>query len=95
MANLFIEGVQRILKFIPQAVMGGFITGIGTTIIAMQIPKLFGGTAGRGEIIELFIHMVSQAMAHFHLLSLALGLFTIVIILVCRRMVPRLPMPAI
>ncbi|MBE6050149.1 MAG: hypothetical protein E7214_05660 [Clostridium sp.] len=28
--------------------MGGFITGIGTTIILMQIPKLMGGTSGRG-----------------------------------------------
>ena len=86
---------QRILKFISQAVMGGFITGIGVTIICMQVPKLFGGTAGRGEIIELLIHIVKEAMAHFHLLSLALGIGTIALILFHRRVAPRFPMPAV
>ena len=28
---------------------GGFITGICSTIILMQVPKLMGGTAGVGE----------------------------------------------
>lgn len=37
--------------------MGGFITGICTTIILMQVPKLMGGTAGTGELSELAEHI--------------------------------------
>ena len=32
----------RIVKYISAPVMGGFISGVGMTIILMQLPKLFG-----------------------------------------------------
>ena len=86
---------NRLMKFISQPVMGGFITGIGITIICMQIPKLYGGTSGSGEIVELLIHIYDQAVKSFHLPSLLLGLGTIVIILLSRHFVPKLPMQAI
>ncbi len=38
--------------------MGGFITGICTTIILMQVPKLMGGSAGTGEFLELAEHII-------------------------------------
>ena len=34
----------KLVNYISAPVMGGFITGICTTIILMQIPKLFGGS---------------------------------------------------
>lgn len=40
----------KLVNYISAPVMGGFITGICTTIILMQVPKLFGGTAGTGEL---------------------------------------------
>ena len=40
----------KLVNFISAPVMGGFITGICTTIILMQVPKLMGGTAGVGEL---------------------------------------------
>ena len=40
--------------------MGGFITGICTTIILMQVPKLMGGTAGVGELFELAEHIAEK-----------------------------------
>ena len=43
----------RVVAYISTPVMGGFISGISATIIFMQIPKLLGGTSGRGEIDEL------------------------------------------
>lgn len=86
---------DRVLKFISEPVMGGFITGIGTTIILMQAPKLFGGSAGKGEALELLKHLVSEGMHDFHFLSLALGLTTIIIILLSRHFFPKLPMQAI
>ena len=35
----------KLVNYISAPVMGGFITGICTTIILMQVPKLMGGTA--------------------------------------------------
>lgn len=83
---------NRVLKFISQPVMGGFITGIGTTIICMQLPKLFGGNAGRGEIIELLLHLAHQAADSFHLLSFVIGCATIALILTSKHFFPKLPM---
>ena len=91
----FILKANRLLKFISQPVMGGFITGIGITIIVMQLPKLFGGTSGSGEIVELVIHIIEQVKKTFHLPSLLLGLSTILIILLSRHFFPKLPMQAI
>lgn len=47
----------KLVNFISAPVMGGFITGICTTIILMQVPKLMGGTAGVGELFELAEHI--------------------------------------
>ena len=43
----------KLVNYISEPVMGGFITGICTTIILMQVPKLMGGSAGTGEFLEL------------------------------------------
>ena len=50
---LFLFRAGRIVRYISIPVMGGFISGVGATIIMMQVPKLFGGNAGTGEIIVL------------------------------------------
>ena len=91
----YIFSANKILKFISQPVMGGFITGIGVTIIMMQVPKLFGGDAGTGELVELLIHALTEAEKGVNLLSLLLGLGTIGIILVMKKLAPKLPMQAI
>ena len=48
----------KLVNYISAPVMGGFITGICTTIILMQVPKLMGGTAGTGELFELAEHIL-------------------------------------
>lgn len=88
----FLLRADRVLKFISEPVMGGFITGIGLTIICMQIPKLFGGSAGSGEFAELALHIAAQARAGFHPLSFGLGTATIVLLLAGRKICPRLPL---
>ena len=82
----------RFVRFISAPVMGGFISGIGCTIILMQVPKLFGGTSGRGEVTELLPHIWSELLRCFNPLSLFLGILTIVIITVCRKHIPKVPM---
>ncbi|MFR1256116.1 MAG: SulP family inorganic anion transporter, partial [Eubacterium sp.] len=53
----YIMKAGKLVSFISAPVMGGFITGICTTIILMQAPKLMGGTAGTGEFPELASHI--------------------------------------
>ena len=53
----------KLVNFISTPVMGGFISGICTTIILMQVPKILGGTAGTGELLELAEH-IAETAAH-------------------------------
>ena len=90
-----IVGLGRLVKFISSPVMGGFITGICCTIILMQIPKLYGGDSGRGELHELLKHIYKSAGAGIHIPSLILGIGTIVIILGSKKLIPAVPMSAV
>ena len=91
----FLLRADRIINFISEPVMGGFISGISTTIILMQVPKLFGGSVTHGEAVELLLHIVRQAETSFNLPSLVLGLGTVLILLVTRKLCPKIPMQPI
>lgn len=84
----------RIVKYISTPVMGGFISGVGLTIILMQVSKLFGGGAGTGELPGLLLHIKGQLTA-FHLPSAILGFGTVFIILICKKYIPKVPMTVI
>ena len=84
----------RIVSYISTPVMGGFISGVGLTIILMQVPKLFGGNPGTGELFALLENIGAQ-LPEFHLLSFALGMGTILIILVSKKYIPKIPMTVI
>jgi len=84
----------RIVKFISNPVMGGFISGVGLTIILMQIPKLFGGSAGTGEVFVLIPHIIEE-FANFNWVSCALGIGTVVIILIFKKFLPKFPMSVV
>ncbi|BBF43622.1 sulfate permease [Lachnospiraceae bacterium KM106-2] len=87
----YVVKAGRVVNYISTPVMGGFISGIACTIILMQVPKLMGGTSGSGELFELLEHIFHSA-AHIHILSLVLGIVTLVIILVSKRFAPKFPM---
>ena len=91
---LFFLKAGRIVKYISVPVMGGFISGVGTTIILMQVPKLFGGSPGTGEITVLLTNIIEQRES-FHLLSFILGLGTVLIILICKKFIPKIPMTVV
>ena len=84
----------RVVKYISVPVMGGFISGVGFTIILMQIPKLFGGNPGTGVLLTLLINIVSE-MKNFNMLSAVLGIGTVIIILVCKKYIPKIPMTVV
>ena len=81
----------KLVNYISAPVMGGFITGICTTIILMQIPKLFGGSAGVGEFFELAVH-IGESLEKLNLPSLLLGLFALFILLLFKKLIPKFPM---
>lgn len=81
----------KLVNYISAPVMGGFITGICTTIILMQIPKLFGGGAGVGEFFELALH-IGESLEKLNLPSLLLGLFALFILLLSKKLIPKFPM---
>ena len=84
----------RAVKYISVPVMGGFITGICLEIITMQLPKLFGGDPGTGELPELLIHLFKE-FKKFSFISFIMGLVTIIIILFVRKLAPKIPMSVI
>ncbi len=74
----------RLLRFVPTAVMVGFVSAIGINIILGQLPHLTGAV-GHGDnrlsrSIDLLIHP-----ARFSWPTLVVGLVTIVLIVVLKR----------
>lgn len=84
---------DRIVDFISTPVMGGFISGIAVTIILMQIPKLLGGSAGTGELLELLRHL-AETVLHINGVSFILGILALAVLIVGKRLVPKFPMAA-
>ena len=91
---LYFLKAGRIVRYISTPVMGGFISGVGLTIILMQVPKLFGGAPGTGEVLSLLENIWDEGV-HFHALSFALGFGTVAIILLCKKWIPKVPMTVV
>ena len=84
----------KLVNYISAPVMGGFITGICTTIILMQSPKLIGGTAGTGELFEL-LHHLWKALWHINIPSLIMGGIALAILIATKRIAPKFPMAVV
>ena len=91
---LYFLKAGKIVQYISESVMAGFVSGICCTIILMQIPKLFGGTSGTGEGIELIRHMIAQ-LHLFNPVSALLGISTIAVIMLGKKFIPKVPMSVI
>lgn len=81
----------KLVNFISAPVMGGFITGICTTIILMQIPKLMGGSTGTGELIELVEHIIKTCES-INIPSLIIGIASLIILLISKKFITKFPM---
>ena len=84
----------KLVNYISAPVMGGFITGICTTIILMQVPKILGGTSGTGEFFELAEHIIETA-SHINTTSLILGIAALIILFVSKKVIPKFPMAVV
>lgn len=90
----FIFKAGKLVGYISTPVMGGFISGICTTIILMQVPKLMGASAGTGELPELAKH-IYEAIPNANIPSIILGAVTLCILLVCKKFFPKFPMAVV
>ena len=90
----YIMKAGKLVNYISAPVMGGFITGICTTIILMQLAKLMGGTAGTGELPELAVH-IARTAEQINVPSLIMGIAALAILLLSKKRIPKFPMAVV
>jgi high affinity sulfate transporter 1 len=79
-----------IANFLSQPILTGYLNGIALIIIVGQLQKLFGYT---GEAEEFFPKLAefTDKFDQSHLPTLALGIGLLAVLLVLRKVAPRLP----
>jgi high affinity sulfate transporter 1 len=77
-------------NFISEPVFKGFIVGLALTIIAGQLPKLFGVPGGSGEFFGKVIGLIEN-LSQTNLPTLAVGLVSLVIVLGLKVAAPKVP----
>ena len=88
-----IAGLLRLgflANFISEPVLKGFIIGLALTIIIGQVPKLFGVDRGEGNFFRQlwdFLGNLGETQGR----TLAIGLASLVLVLVLRRFAPIVP----
>jgi high affinity sulfate transporter 1 len=88
LAGLFKMG--RVAAFFSESVLAGFVTGLALTIAIKQVPKLFGFESGSGNfwerLYDIFIHLDET-----HLLTLVIGLISLVLLVIMEHRFHKLP----
>jgi sulfate permease, SulP family len=77
-------------NFISEPVLKGFVVGLALTIIAGQLPALFGVPKESGNFFEEIRGLV-QNLSETNGATLAVGAVSLVVVLGCRRWLPLLP----
>ena len=90
----FLLKAGKLVSYISTPVMGGFITGICTEIILMQLPKLMGGSPGTGELPEL-LEQIFATVKSAHIPSLLLGISALTILITGKKLAPKFPMAVV
>ena len=84
--------IGRLIAYVPEAVVNGFTIGIGVIIAVSQLKDLFGLTADKlpADFLEK-IPALWAARDSFTAAALGVGLLTMVLIVLFRRLAPKLP----
>ena len=77
-------------SFISEPVLKGFIIGLALTIVAGQLPKLFGVEGAGGDFFEKLWGLLSN-LGDTQGLTLAVGLASLALVLGLRRLAPVVP----
>ena len=80
----------RIAQFFSSSVLAGFVSGLAIVIIVKQLPKLFGIEAGSGNVWERLYDLLMH-LSETHLLTLALGVGTLIVMLLLEHYYHRIP----
>ena len=91
----FAGGLLRLgflADFLSRPILTGFLNGVAISIFLGQIGKVFGFPMKSHGIIPSFIEFVGK-VPETHLPTLAVGLLTIAVMLVSKRLLPRWPGP--
>ena len=83
-----------ISDFLTKSVVTGFIIGVAITIIVGQLPKILGVPGLDGSLPEQLAQLVAS-LPDTNPYTLAVGLGSLLLILVLRRISPRIPGPLI
>ncbi len=90
----FIMGLMRLgnlANFISHSVMVAFSAGAAVLIVSGQISNFFGFDMGPKSYFFQDMIAIMQNLQNFNPWSVAIGLLTIVVVLVCKRISYRLP----
>jgi sulfate permease, SulP family len=96
---LVIMGVTRLgtgVKFIPRPVVIGFTNGIAVLIASTQVKDFFG--LQLDKVPGVFWQRIEALAGSFHTLSFeatALAVFTLLTLIICRRVSARIPGPIV
>jgi sulfate permease, SulP family len=77
-------------NYISEPVLKGFIIGLALTIIAGQLPKLFGVEKGSGDFFEKIWDLLTK-LGDTSGLTLLVGLASLAVLFVLRRVAPVVP----
>jgi sulfate permease, SulP family len=80
----------RIAQFFSSSVLAGFVSGLAVVIIVKQLPKMFGIESGSGNVWERLYDLVIH-LPETHLLTLAVGLSTLVLMLLMEHYFHKIP----
>jgi high affinity sulfate transporter 1 len=79
-----------VANFISEPVLKGFIIGLALTIIAGQLPKLFGVEKGSGNFFEQMGHLLAN-LDQTNGRTLLVGLISLAIVMGLREWLPVIP----
>jgi SulP family sulfate permease len=91
-----LSGLGKFIKYIPYPVTTGFTTGIGVLIFSQQVKDFLG--LGIENISPAFLEKWMDHFRHldtFNLPAFAIGAGTLGLIIILRRLAPRLPAAAL
>jgi high affinity sulfate transporter 1 len=80
----------RIAQFFSESVLVGFVSGLALVIAIKQVPKLFGLEAGEGNFWQRIVDLVTH-LPETHLLTLAVGAGTLILMLFLEHRSHRFP----
>lgn len=83
-----------VANFISEPVLKGFIVGLALTIIIGQVPKLLGIEKGSGDFFEQFWIVITR-LGHAQWRTVCVGLLSLAVVLVLRRLAPVVPAPLV